>query len=136
MLNELNEDTLKNISVDDSPSFPDRITLRDIPIGETSLLFNYTYLDTQSPYKGSHAIFIWEGQLEAGIYQNILPEVMKNRILSLRGFNSRDMLIEAPLTQPGEAKKKILSLLDNDKVAFILAHNAKQGCFSCRIDRG
>ncbi len=60
---------------------------------------------------------------------------MKNRILSLRGFDSRDMLIEATLAQPGEAKEQILSLLSNDKVAFILAHNAKQGCFSCRIER-
>jgi len=60
---------------------------------------------------------------------------MERRILSLRGFDSQDMLIEATLAQPGEAKKQILSLLGNDKVEFILAHNAKQGCFSCRIER-
>ncbi|WP_241595397.1 DUF1203 domain-containing protein [Rosenbergiella epipactidis] len=130
----LNQGAIR-VSVDHYPSFPDRITLRDIPIGETALLLNHTYLDTQSPYKGSHAIFIWEGQWQAGVYQNVLPEVMKNRILSLRGFDSRDMLIEATLAQPGEAKEQILSLLSNDKVAFILAHNAKQGCFSCRIER-
>ena len=60
-LYRLTDDELHNqrairISVDQYPSLPDRITLRDIPIGETALLLNHTYLDTQSPYKGSHAI--------------------------------------------------------------------------------
>lgn len=70
-----------------------------------------------------------------GFFQNVLPEVMKNRIFSLRGFDSQDMLIEAILAQPGEAKKQVLSLLSSNKVEFILAHHAKQGCFSCRIER-
>lgn len=123
------------VSVDQYPGFPDRITLRDIPVGENALLLNHQYLDTQSPYKGAHAIFIWEGQFDAGRYSNILPEIMERRILSLRGFDSQDMLIDARLAQRGEATAQILSLLSNDKVEFILAHNAKQGCFSCRIER-
>ena len=122
-------------SVDQYPSYPDRITLREIPVGETGLLLNHTFLDTDSPYKGSHAIFIWEGQLNAAVYLDTIPEVMERRIMSFRGFDNQDMLIEANLAQPGEAREHILSLLMNESVEYILAHNAKQGCFSCRIER-
>jgi len=136
----LSDDKLKaqgvvRFSIDEYPSYPDRITLRDIPAGETGLLLNHIFLDTKSPYKGSHAIFIWEGQLNAAVYIDTIPEVMERRIISLRGFDDKDMLIEANIAQPGEAKEHILSLLMDDRIAYILAHNAKQGCFSCRIER-
>ena len=133
--NELKEQGAIRFSVDEYPGYPDRITLRDIPAGETGILLNHTYLNTDSPYKGSHAIFIWEGQLNAAVYLDTIPEVMERRIMSLRGFDNQDMLIEAHIAQPGEAREHILSLLNNARVQFILAHNAKQGCFSCRIDR-
>jgi len=136
----LPEDRLKSqgvirLSIDEYPIYPDRITLRDIPVGETGLLLNHTFLDTHSPYKGSHAIFIWEGQLDAAVYVDTLPEVMERRIMSFRGFDTQDMLIEARIAQPDEAREHILSLFTDNRIAYILAHNAKQGCFSCRVER-
>lgn len=133
---ELREKGAIRIPVDEYPGYPDRITLRDIPAGETGILLNHTYLDTDSPYRGSHAIFIWEGQSEEGFFRDTIPEVMQKRMISLRGFDHRDMLIEAAIAQPGEAEEQILSLFKNDKIDFILAHNARQGCFSCRVERG
>ena len=133
--NELREKGAIRIHVDEYPCYPDRITLRDIPVGETEILWNHTYLDTDSPYRGSHAIFIWEGQSQRGVYRDTIPEVMQKRMMSLRGFDGRDMLIEATIAQPGEVREHILSLFKNDQVDFILAHNARQGCFSCRIER-
>ena len=117
----LPDDKLKSqgvvrFSIDEYPSYPDRITLRDIPAGETGLLLNHVFLDTNSPYKGSHAIFIWEGQLNAAVYIDTIPEVMERRIMSFRGFDDKDMLIEANIAQPGEAREHILSLLTNDRV--------------------
>lgn len=136
----LTDDKLKSqgvvrLSIDEYPSYPDRITLRDIPVGETALLLNHTFIDTDSPYKGSHAIFIWEGQLNPSVYLDIIPEVVERRIMSLRGYDKQDMLIEANIAQPGEARDQILTLLMNDRIEFILAHHARQGCFSCRIER-
>lgn len=46
---ELHNQAAIRVSVDDYPSFPDHITLRDIPVGETELVLNHTYLDTESP---------------------------------------------------------------------------------------
>ena len=69
------------------PGYPDRISLCDIPVGETALLINHIYQPADSPYFGTHAIYIWEGCTRQGIYLNELPEVMRNRTLSLRAYD-------------------------------------------------
>lgn len=43
------------------PGYPDRISLCDIPVGETALLINHIYQPADSPYFGTHAIYIREG---------------------------------------------------------------------------
>jgi len=123
-------------NVDKHPSYPDRITLTDIPVGEHAILLNHTYLDSRSPYRGMHAIFIWEGKIEPKVLKDEIPEVMHNRIISLRAFDENDMMIEGVISSSEDIKKKILEFFKIPEVKFILAHNAKQGCFSCRITRG
>lgn len=54
------------ISVDSYPGYPDRISLRDIPAGETAILINHTYQPADTPYHGSHAVYLWEGCNEQG----------------------------------------------------------------------
>ena len=44
-------------------------------------------------------------------------------------------MVDAVLTQPGEADVGIRRLLDNPKIETIHAHNATRGCFSARIER-
>lgn len=46
---------------DQSPGFPDRISLEDVSPGEHVLLLNYQHQPMQTPYQASHAIFIKEG---------------------------------------------------------------------------
>jgi hypothetical protein len=45
------------------------------------------------------------------------------------------MMVDAALAQPGEADAVIRSLLANELVDHIDAHNATRGCFSARIER-
>ncbi len=137
----LSDERLKEVGairarVDEYPSYPDRITLRDIPIGEYAILMNHHYLRSNSPYQGSHAIYIWEGKTEPAVIINAIPEVMKKRVISLRAFDKNDMIIDAVIASGEEIKQAILSHLAVPKTTYILAHNAKQGCFSCRITRG
>ena len=72
--------------VESYPGYPDRILLCDIPAGETALLINHIYQPADTPFRGSHAIYIGEGCTQQGIYLNELPEVMQGRILSLRAM--------------------------------------------------
>ena len=46
---------------DKKPGFPDRVEVRDVELGETLLLLNYTHRPADTPYRASHAIFIPEG---------------------------------------------------------------------------
>jgi hypothetical protein len=56
-------------------------------------------------------------------------------VLSLRGFDLDGMMVDAVLTQPGEADEGIRKLFENPKIETIHAHNAVRGCFSAKIER-
>jgi hypothetical protein len=45
------------------------------------------------------------------------------------------MMVDAILTQPGEADAGIRKLFENSDVETIHAHNASRGCFSAKIER-
>ncbi|MEA9392356.1 DUF1203 domain-containing protein [Acerihabitans sp. TG2] len=130
---KLQEHGAIRINVDKPQAYPDRISLRDIPVGEYAILLNHTFLDSPTPYRGSHAIFIWEGKKEAAILTDCIPEVMISRTISLRAFDNNDMMIDAAIASNEKIEENILIFFENTQIKYILAHNAKQGCFSCRI---
>lgn len=123
------------MTVSEKPSFPCRVTLEDRNIGEQVLLLNYVSHDVTNPYRASHAIFVAEGDHEAAKFIDEVPPVFAGRTLSLRGFDDEGMMVEALLTQPGEADQAIRRLFANPGIATIHAHNATRGCFAARIER-
>ena len=123
------------MTVSEKPSFPCRVTLEDRDIGEQVLLLNHVSHDVANPYRTSHAIFVAEGDHEAAEFVDEVPPVFSPRILSLRGFDHGGMMVEALLTQPGEADQGIRRLFANPSVATVHAHNATRGCFAARIER-
>ena|SRR5438874_5508717 len=123
------------MTVNDKPSFPCRVTLKDREIGESVLLLNAVSHDVANPYRASHAIFVTEGDHEPAEYVDELPPVFEPRVLSLRGFDKDGIMADAILTQPGEADAGIRKLFDNPEIETIHAHNAVRGCFSAKIER-
>ena len=117
------------------PMFPCRIQLADAKAGETLLLVNHVSHDGHNPYRASHAIFVSESALEAASFENEIPLALDRRILSLRAFDRRGMMIDAALVQPGEADTSIRRMLTNDAVDHIDAHTAIRGCFLARANR-
>jgi hypothetical protein len=45
------------------------------------------------------------------------------------------MMVDAIVTQPGEAEQGIRKLFANLQIQTIHAHNAARGCFSAKIER-
>jgi hypothetical protein len=123
------------MTVTAKPGFPCRISLTDREIGEKVLLLNHVSHDVAGPYRASHAIFVSEGETEAGEFVDEVPPVFEARVLSLRGFDAGGMMVDALLTQPGEADAGIRQLLANPATETIHAHNATRGCFAARIER-
>ena len=115
------------------PTFPCRISLVDRPVGEEVLLLNHVSHDVANPYRASHAIFVSDAA--RGEFVDQVPPVFQKRVLSLRGFDRYGMMVEAMLTQPGEADAGIRRLFENPDVEIIHAHNAVRGCFSAKIER-
>lgn len=116
-------------------AYPDRIEMRDARPGETLLLLNHVCQPADSPYRASHAIFVREGAEETYDRVGEVPEAMRTRLLSLRGFSAEGMIVDADVVEGAEAKPLIARLFADPRIAYIHAHNARQGCYSGRIDR-
>jgi hypothetical protein len=118
----------------DGSGFPERIEMRDAQAGETVLLVNFEHQGADTPYRSSHAIYVREGATETWSGHH-LPEVMRKRLLSLRGFSTDGSMIDADVVEGSEAEPVIERLLADPAVAYIHAHYAKPGCYAARIDR-
>lgn len=121
--------------VDQSPGFPDRIELRDAEPGETMLLLNHACQPADTPYRATHAIFVREGATETFDAVDQVPEIMRIRLLSLRAYSADGMMLDADVVAGAEVEPVIERLFANAAVSYIHVHNAKQGCYSGRIDR-
>jgi hypothetical protein len=121
--------------VDKTPGYPDRIEMRDLEIGESAILSNYTHLETGSPYRSSHAIFVREGATSAYDAFDEIPDVLGRRLLSVRAFDRDAMMLSADVVHGSLLRESIVSILNDRSVDFVDVHNAKPGCFAARIRR-
>jgi hypothetical protein len=122
-------------TADKSPGFPCRVSLRDAEPGETLLLLNYEHLSVATPYRSRYAIFVREHAEEAKVAVGEVPDVLRRRLLSLRAFDRRGMLLDADVADGREIEPIIERMLDQPEVEYLHAHNAKPGCFAARVDR-
>jgi len=132
---ELEARGVTRMTVDSNPNFPCRVTLRDADVGDEVLLVNHVSHDGNNPYRATHAIFVSRSANEPGDYVDEIPPALDRRILSLRAFDAKGMMIDAALVQPGEADTAVRKLFANPSATHIDAHNATRGCFAARIDR-
>jgi hypothetical protein len=110
--------------------------MRDLQVGETALLVNYTHLDVpDSPYRSSHAIYVREGATAAYDAVDEIPEVLRRRLLSVRAFDGDAMIVDADVIEGDRLRDWIKASFDNAAVDFIDVHNAKPGCFAARVRR-
>jgi hypothetical protein len=123
------------MTADRRPGFPCRVSLRDAEPGETVLLLNYEHLPVATPYRSRHAIFVRENAEEARVGIDEVPELLRIRLLSLRGFDEAGMLREAEVAEGARLTAAIESLFAHPEVAYLHLHNAKAGCFAARVDR-
>jgi hypothetical protein len=120
---------------DAKPGFPDRIEMRDAEPGESLLLVNHVHQSASTPYHASHAVFVREGAEVAFDAIDQVPEVLRSRTLSLRGFDAEHYLADATLVDGRELERGIEQLLAQPRIAYVQAHYAIRGCYAARIER-
>ena len=130
---ELAEHRARRVVVNGS-GFPERIEMRDAAAGETLLLVNFEHQSADTPYRSSHAVYVREGATESWSGDHV-PEVMRQRLLSLRGFSADGSMVDADVVEGRDAEPLIARLFGDPAVAYIHAHYAKPGCYAARIDR-
>ena len=126
---------IKRMRVDAHPGYPDRIELRDVAVGETVLLLNYTHQPADTPYRASHAIFVREGASEAAVAIDKVPDALRHRTISLRAFDADHMMVDADLVEGRDLGGLVESFFANPTVNYLQAHYAKRGCYAARIER-
>jgi hypothetical protein len=126
---------VKRYIADKNPGFPDRIEMRDALVGEKVLLLNHVCQPADTPYRATHAIFVREGAECAYDRVDVVPEVMRTRLLSLRAYDGEGMMLDADVIDGKDVESIISRFFVSPHVAYIHAHNAKRGCYSGRIDR-
>jgi hypothetical protein len=121
--------------VTDKPGSPCRISLEDVEPGNTVLLLNYTHLDTATPYRASHAIFVSEDAAPARLPTGEIPDSIRIRLLSVRAYDTKGMMLDADVVEGTDLEPAIEQMFGNPSVDFIHLHNARRGCFAARVDR-
>ena len=123
------------VVADAKPGYPCRITLEDAEPGETLLLLHWPHLDVDTPYRAGGPVFVREAATSAAVFRNRVPEQQRTRLLSVRAYDARGWMLDADVDEGTRLEALIERFFANPEVAFLHAHNARRGCFACRIDR-
>ena len=120
----------------DGPGFPCRITLQDADPGETVLLLPWTHLDVDTPYRAGGPIFVRESAQATGVFANTIPEQQRSRLLSVRAYDAAGWMRDAEVAEGVMLESLIERFFGDGRVAYLHVHNARRGCYACRVDRG
>lgn len=126
---------IRRMVADSRPGFPCRVSLEDAAVGEKVILLPYRHHSTSGPYESSGPIFIREDAATATPGVNEVPESVRSRLLSVRAYDSNGMMAASDVTEGSALPECARRLLEDEGVAYLHVHNAKAGCYSCRIDR-
>src|SRR5919204_1843242 len=114
--------------VADKPnSFPCRRCLQDAEPGEAMLLLSYDPFLGSSPYSGRGPIYVHERDCPRFDAEG-LPEQLTRRLLSVRAYDERHMLVDADVIEGSELDEAAQRLLD--RASYLHVHNARPGCFA------
>jgi hypothetical protein len=115
--------------------YPCRISLEDASQGDELLLLPYEHQPAASPYRASGPIFVRRGAVQRVLPADQVPPYLGTRLLSVRAYDSADMIVDASVREGTETADEIRRFFGNAAVAYIHLHFAKRGCFACRVDR-
>jgi hypothetical protein len=125
----------RRMLADEKPGFPCRVSLADAEVGETVLLLPFTHHDVASPYRASGPIFVRQGVPTASPAAGEIPAMLRQRLLSVRGYDGAGMMLGADVVNGSELETTVHRFLADPAIAYLHVHNAKPGCFNCSVVR-
>lgn len=125
----------RRVVADRKPGYPCRVSLVDADPGERLILLPYAHHDGDSPYRASGPIFVRELARPAAPAVGELPEVVRQRLLSVRAYDAAGLMTDAEVAEGQDLENVINRFFADPRVAYLHLHNARPGCYSCRVDR-
>lgn len=120
---------------DAHPGYPCRVSLADAAVGERLLLLPFTHQPANGPYRSSGAIFVREQAIQAVPAIGEVPDSVRRRLLSVRAYDADDTMVDAEVCEGNALEEQIERFFARPRVAYLHLHNARPGCFACRVDR-
>ena len=132
---QLHEMDARRMVVDEKPGFPCRVSLADAEVGETVLLVPFTHHDVPSPYRASGPIYVRQDVKAASPAVGEIPEMLRHRLLSVRAYDRGAMLVAAEVVNGTDLDATVRGLFASGAVSYLHVHNARPGCYNCRVVR-
>ncbi len=123
------------VTADSNPGFPCRVSLQDAEPGEELLLLPYEHQPAHSPYRAAGPIYVRVGSQQSTLPPGAIPPYVSRRQISVRAYDAHHMMVGAEVCPGEEVSEEIQRQFGNPQVSYIHLHNAKRGCFSCRVER-
>jgi hypothetical protein len=120
-------------SNDDAP-FPVRCCLHDATAEEGVLLLSLRPQSGDSPYAAPGPVYIHRDRCAGYSPQGDVPQILRGRMLSLRGYTDGHMITGTAVVAGGDVEGAAHKLLDVPGTAYLFVHFAGPGCYACRID--
>jgi hypothetical protein len=117
------------------PGLPCRVSLGHAAVGDEVLLLNYEHQPGNTPYRARHAIYVSRASTRAFDGRDEVPEALACRLLSVRAFDDRDMMIDAEIAEGKVVADLFERLLANPETSYLQVHNARRGCYAARVER-
>lgn len=117
------------------PGFPCRISLEDAAVGDELLLLPYEHHPAVSPYRSAGPIFVRRGAKQQRLPAGQVPPYVTRRLISVRAYDAQAMMVDAAVCEGRAVEAEIERCFGDPQVAYLQLHNAKRGCFSCRVER-
>ena len=116
------------------PGYPCRVSLTDSHEGDELILVNHEHHGVDSPYRMRFAIYVREGDTRYDAIDQV-PEQLRRRMLSVRGFDVDGMMTEADLVDGPELEAAIERFFADARTQYLHLHFAKPGCYAARVER-
>jgi hypothetical protein len=126
---------IRRVVADAAPGFPCRIGLVDATPGDELLLLPFEHQPGRSPYRASGPIFVRIGARQSVLDAGVIPEYVRLRQISVRAYDDAHMMVGAEVCAGDAVAVEIERQFENRHVSYLHLHNAKRGCFSCRVER-
>jgi Protein of unknown function (DUF1203) len=125
---------VRQVADDRRPGYPCRVSLSDSKPGDKLILVNYEHLPVDSPYRMRFAIFVREGD-ETYDKVDQVPEQLRRRVLAVRAFDAKGMMVGFELVDGSQLEQAIEKLFALGPADYLHVHFAAPGCYAACVER-